>query len=297
MLLCFSTKMDTLLKFPGTTSLANQGVKSHIITPRLASRSLSFNTTCNFGLHKTNIQQHNVSFKRKTQHLFWDNPRISPQALDLSSDSSSVSESPSEKVKQFYTNINDKNLQQLGECISKDAQFDDYSFLKPFNGKGEVMNFFNTLTASMGQNVKFKVGHICEGDGNTATATWHLEWKGTQVPFTRGCTFFEFTKGGDTLTIKKAVVLIESPIKPGSIVLTLLKTVTSLFDDFPRAAEWFLNSHYKVLKMITKIYTTLIAPLIVNPLLGWYIKIWSIVARLFGYIYNIAVYISRIFFK
>lgn len=36
------------------------------------------------------------------------------------------------------------------------------------------MNFLNMLTASMGQNVKFKVGHICEGDGYTATANWHL---------------------------------------------------------------------------------------------------------------------------
>ncbi|KAK4262794.1 hypothetical protein QN277_028304 [Acacia crassicarpa] len=287
--------MDTLLKFSGSATPASQVVKSHI-APRLTLRSLSF-TACNFGIDKTNIQQHNVSFKTKTQHLLWDNHRISPQALDLGSDSSPISVSPSQKVKQFYACINNKDLRQLGELISKEAQFDDYSFLKPFNGKGEVVNYYNTLTSSMGQNVKFKVGHICEGDGYTATANWHLEWKRSRVPFTRGCTLFEFTNEGETLTIKKAVVLIESPIKPGSVALTLLKTVTSLFDDFPKAADWFLSSHHTVLKAITKIYSMLIAPFIVNPLLKWYIKCWSIGARFFGYIYNVAVYIYRIFFN
>ncbi|XP_054824038.1 uncharacterized protein LOC129322034 [Prosopis cineraria] len=288
--------MDTLLKFPGTATPTNQGVQSHITT-RLALRSLSFKGTCNFGPCKTKIQQHSVSFKGITHRPFWDNHRISAQDSDTGSNSSSISESPSQKVKQFYACINDKNLRQLGECISKDAQFDDYSFPQPFNGKVEVVNFLNTLTASMGQNVKFKVGHVCEGDGYSATANWHLaEWKGARIPFTRGCTVFEFSKEGEKLTIKKAVVLIESPIKPGGIVLTLLKTVTSLFDDFPKATEWFLKSHHEVLKRIKQIYNMLIAPLIVNPLLKWYIKCWSIGARLFGYTYNIAIYIYRIFF-
>lgn len=132
--------MDTLRKFTGTSTLANKGVKSYN-SPRLTPRSLSFNTTCSFGLDKTNIQQHKVSLIRKTQQLLWDNHRISTQALDLGSDSSPISESPSHKVKQFYACMNEKNLTQLGEFISKETQFDDYSFIKPFNGKG-VRNSF-----------------------------------------------------------------------------------------------------------------------------------------------------------
>jgi hypothetical protein len=36
------------------------------------------------------------------------------------------------------------------------------------------MHFYEQLTASMGQNVKFSIGHVCEGDEFTAGVKWHL---------------------------------------------------------------------------------------------------------------------------
>lgn len=38
----------------------------------------------------------------------------------------------------------------------------------------EVMSFFEQLTAGMGQNVKFILRHVCEGDELTAAANWHM---------------------------------------------------------------------------------------------------------------------------
>lgn len=122
--------MGTILKFPGTASC--QGIHSHH-TKRLALKSLFLKGTCNFDSDKTQIRQQTQSFRRQTQRKFWDNYGISASLSNAESKFSP--NSLSEKVEQFYAGINEKNLKQLDECISNDAQFDDYSFTKPFNGK------------------------------------------------------------------------------------------------------------------------------------------------------------------
>ncbi|KAI4326912.1 hypothetical protein L6164_019431 [Bauhinia variegata] len=285
--------MDLATKFPGRLSC--QAIHSDI-TKRLALRSLNCRKQWNFHSDKMKIQ-HFVSIERKVRIEHRDNKKISLMATY--SDTKYVPDSslsPSDLVEQFYTCINDKKLRQLDECISKDAHFEDYSFTKPFQGKREVMQFLEQLTACMGQNVKFRVGYICKGDDFTAAANWHLEWKKVQIPFTRGSSFFKCSKEGEKLRIRKAEVLIESPIKPGSIVLTLFKTIASLFDDFPKATEWFLRSPHTILKWITSIYSILITPFL-NPLLDGYIKLWSFMARLLGYTFSIVIFISKIFFK
>ncbi|KAK9983589.1 hypothetical protein SO802_033114 [Lithocarpus litseifolius] len=133
-----------------------------------------------------------------------------------------------------YFKNNSRRIQKHGLSVKRKAESTLFSDRVPVI---EVMQFLEELTESMGENVKFSFGHICEGDEYTAGVKWHLEWKKSQIPFTRGSSFFECSKGGDRIIIKKAQVVIESPIKPGSLVLTLLKTVTSLFDEFPKATE------------------------------------------------------------
>ncbi|XWS48894.1 hypothetical protein CRYUN_Cryun13aG0115900 [Craigia yunnanensis] len=117
-------------------------------------------------------------------------------------------------IKHFYMCINEKNLKKLGGYISEDCYIKDCSFFIPFNGKKEVMHFFDLFMRSMGQNVKVIIEHVCEGDDFTAGVEWHLEWKQTEVPFTRGCSFYECFEEGEKLVIKKALIVIESPIKP-----------------------------------------------------------------------------------
>ncbi|KAG6788294.1 hypothetical protein POTOM_004356 [Populus tomentosa] len=193
--------------------------------------------------------------------------------------------SPSHMIKQFYTCINEKKLKELDGYISDDCFFEDCSFLQPMQGKKEVMHFFGQLTAGMGQNVKFILEHVCEDDEFTAGVNWHLEWKTIQIPFTKGCSFYECSQKEDRLVIRKALVVIESPIKPGGIVLTLLKNVTAIFDDFPKAAEWLLKSPHVIMQFCSKIYSRLLAPF-VNPLLAGYIRAWNLIARLFAFALN-----------
>ncbi|KAI9398148.1 hypothetical protein POPTR_003G131500v4 [Populus trichocarpa] len=203
--------------------------------------------------------------------------------------------SPSNMIKQFYTCINDKKLKELDGYISEDCHFENCSFLQPMQGKREVMHFFRQLTAGMGENMKFIIEHVCEDDEMTAGVNWHLEWKTIQIPFTRGCSFYECSHKDDRLVIKKALVVIESPIKPGGIVLTLLKNMTAIFDDFPRAAEWLLKSPHVIMQFCSKIYSRLLAPL-VNPLLAGYIRAWKPIARLFAFALNIVFHFLNKYF-
>lgn len=53
----------------------------------------------------------------------------------------------------------------------------------------EVMHFLKQLTASMSQNVKFRVRNICEGDDLTVAANWHLGY----IPFPEFTTFHLIT--------------------------------------------------------------------------------------------------------
>ncbi|KAJ0104951.1 hypothetical protein Patl1_17671 [Pistacia atlantica] len=169
-------------------------------------------------------------------------------------------------------------------------------FLNHLRGKRKLCNSFEQLMASMGQNVKFNVEHICEDDELTAGVNWHLEWKRAYIPFTRGCSFYECSTEGDRLLIKKARVVIESPIKPGGIVLTLLKNLTSLFDDFPKTTEWLLKSPQVIIQYIVKIYTMFLAAFI-NPIVTGYINMWNFVIRLLGFALNILINILKIFLK
>jgi hypothetical protein len=104
----------------------------------------------------------------------------------------------------------------------------------------------------------------------------------------------------------------------------MLKTVTSLFDDFPNAAECesnmvhrffiyskstqkypltymhvpagFLRRPHAILLWILKIYNIFVAPFL-NPLLDSYIKLWSFMIRLLSYAFSAAMFISKTIFK
>ncbi|XP_040987958.1 uncharacterized protein LOC121235670 isoform X1 [Juglans microcarpa x Juglans regia] len=274
--------------------------------PRLSSKaeawlahgpSLLYKGTCHFKNNSKIIPQRGLYVRRQAESRMFRG-RIPVRATFSNRNSSfgSSSTSSSDTINRFYTCINEKNLKQLREIISEDCYIEDCSFPQPFQGKKEFMQFLEQLTACMGQNVKFTIGPVCEGDELAAGVKWHLEWKKKQIPFTRGCSFFECSKKGERIIIEKAQFVIESPFKPGGFALILLKTVTSLFDDFPKATEWFLRSPHVIVQWALRIYAILVAPFI-NPLLEGYIKFWNVVARTLLLAFNILRYISKFFFN
>ncbi|XP_014520227.1 uncharacterized protein LOC106777198 [Vigna radiata var. radiata] len=285
--------MEAVINLPARTSCHRLGIDSNI-TKRLAIRFPSRRTKCSLYSDKIEIKRHTIN--NNVLGKYWGRNRILAMASKRDPNSQQNSLSSAETVDEYFTSINGKDLRQLDECISEDACFEDYAFTKPFQGKKEVMRFLQQLTECMGRNVKFRVKHIYEGDDLTAAANWHMEWKEKQIPFTRGCTFFKLTKLGKNLTIWRTEVLIESPIKPGSIVLTLLKNVTSTFDNFPKLAEWFLRSPHVILTWILKVYNIFIACWL-HPILEGYIKLWSFFVRLLSSAITLVIFISKTFFK
>ncbi|KAM2075254.1 hypothetical protein ACFX1T_038159 [Malus domestica] len=292
--------MATVVNFSGKTTSRRICLKPMAGPgpgPGPAIGSLAIRRTCQLPLSRTNTLQHCIYMTRKAQDRLLNEHRVFPALAatrnsDIFPGSPSPSPSPSDTIKQFYRCMNEKNLKQLRDHISEDCYIEECSFHTPLHGKKEVMSFFEQLTAGMGQNVKFILRHVCEGDELTAAANWHMEWKNKQIPFTRGCSFFECSKEGDKIIIKKAQIVIESPIKPGTLVLSMLKTVTSLFDGFPKLAEWFLKSPHIVLRWLWKIYALLIAPLLES-----YLRLWNLAARILGHACYILLYIAKFFFN
>ncbi|XP_058085945.1 uncharacterized protein LOC131233303 isoform X3 [Magnolia sinica] len=162
---------------------------------------------------------------------------------------------PSDAITQFYSLINSKKLDKLRELISEDCYFEELSFPNPFQGRTEVMYFLTELANDMGHNIRFIIEKVYEGgDEFAAGVMWHLgnvnlrfsimvtisfvflsvittksiviaEWKEKQIPFTKGCSFYECSKVGEKLVIKKARVVIESPVKPGVFLLDSFKNL------------------------------------------------------------------------
>ncbi|XP_071700326.1 uncharacterized protein [Rutidosis leptorrhynchoides] len=202
---------------------------------------------------------------------------------------------PSKTIREFYKCINEKNVKQLENYISNDCFFEDYSFPKPFKGKKEVLCFLDQLITGMGQNIEFHVGYIYEGDDDLiAGVNWHLEWKNKQVPFTRGCSLYRFTIDGERLKIRNAQIFVESPIKPGDLFLILLKIVTSLFDAFPEATEWFFQSQNMIVQVLLKIYSILLVPFI-SPMLSFYMNIGNLIVQFVSIALKILKLCSRLF--
>ncbi|KAL8137177.1 hypothetical protein V2J09_003178 [Rumex salicifolius] len=226
-----------------------------------------------------------------------DDPAFEDAASDLpltGSHEPDDGNSVSKTIREFYDCINEINLSRLGELISDNCWFDDYSFPEKFDGKKEVCNFFEILTKSMGENVKFQIEEICEGDDHVGCAIWHLEWKHERIPFTRGCTFFRCLTEGDKLLIREARVLIESPFKPGVVVVGLLDLVRSVFDDYPNFTRWFLSSPQALLRILLNVYNLVAAPFI-NPLLMFYTQIWMLIYKWLCYMTNFLRYIVKNF--
>ncbi|PON97801.1 Polyketide cyclase SnoaL-like domain containing protein [Trema orientale] len=267
-------------------------------TSKPAIESLAIKTTCPLGQNRLKTQQTSIPGHRNAENKLLNGHKLHPVMASKSTNNSNSSHlSPLGIIKEFYECINEKQLKRLGDYISEDCYIEECSFPTPIEGKEEVLHFFDLLIASMGENVKFKVIHLCEGDDQLiAAANWHLEWKKAQIPFTRGCSFFECSREGEKITIKKAQIVNESPIKPGSLVLTLLKIVTTLFDDFPSTTEWFLKSPHVILQWLLKIYN-IIWTIFINPILKSYLHVWNFATLLHSYAFQILLNILKLFIK
>lgn len=189
--------MAAAINFSGQASPPHMCFKAVARHPR---GILPCKETCQLKNNSLRSLQHGLHVGRKAEsRMLSGRTPIIVMSANSHSIFESFSSSPSDTINKFYTSINEKNLKELSEFISEDCYIEDCSFPQPFNGKKvsssnyssqlalntyfcylnrallqEIMHFYEQLTASMGQNVKFSIGHVCEGDENTAGVQWHL---------------------------------------------------------------------------------------------------------------------------
>nr|XP_019705797.1 uncharacterized protein LOC105043310 [Elaeis guineensis] len=199
----------------------------------------------------------------------------------------------SDAILEFYSSINDKDLNKLEQLISDDCVFEDLTYFKPLERK-KIRQFFKQLTGAMGKHVSFVIDGVLEGKELNVAVTWHLEWNNEFIPFTKGCSFYKCSKKGEKLMIKEARVFVESPMKPGDLALEILKIIISLFDKFPKLAESFLQKPDAIVLLFKKIYKWLIEPMIF-PFLVYYTHFWTYVDRGLRYVLNMLLKILKLF--
>ncbi|PON99663.1 Polyketide cyclase SnoaL-like domain containing protein [Trema orientale] len=143
-------------------------------------------------------------------------------------------------VRDFHDAINARDMNKLDQLLSEECHYEDLTFYLPFEGKEGVKRFFSSVIDAMGRNGLIAIDRMTEGEGLTASVVWHLEWKHKEIPFTSGCGLFECEEVNGRLLIRKITGVEEFALKPGDLILKLVKSVTTFFDLYPVAAEAIL---------------------------------------------------------
>lgn len=188
----------------------------------------------------------------------------------------------SDLARDFYSAINNKDTSKLDSFVADNCVFEDLAFPKPFEGK-EVHRFLKQLTEAMGKHMCFAIEGVYEGGEKYVGVLWHLEWNSDPIPFSKGCSFFECSRKGQKLHIKRARVFVESPLKPGEIVLEVLKVISLLLDKFPKLADNILHRPNLMVQLIMRAYKMFVEPFIL-PFLFYYTHLWTFAARVISYL-------------
>mmetsp|Transcript_2791 Transcript_2791/g.3751 ORF Transcript_2791/g.3751 Transcript_2791/m.3751 type:complete len:628 (+) Transcript_2791:104-1987(+) len=90
------------------------------------------------------------------------------------------------------------NRRDMGAAVSvfaDDVTYDDTAFPVPFEGKEKLEKHLLLCADCFPKSFSFKVDD-CLDAGDAVCVKWHVENNGQQLPFTRGCSFYEINKQG-----------------------------------------------------------------------------------------------------
>ncbi|MED6155716.1 hypothetical protein PIB30_007580 [Stylosanthes scabra] len=153
--------------------------------------------------------------------------------------------SPRSLVLRFYEALEEKDIEKMKKLLSpKHCVYHDFLFYGPYEGKQNVVNFLENAMDALGESVKIKLEIVDEErDYSVVNVYWHLEWKKIKIPFTSGFRIFTFEQVNGRLYISQITGLEELPLKPGELVLKLIKSIRTVFDNYPLLAQGILESH------------------------------------------------------
>ncbi|WCJ28131.1 hypothetical protein M5689_009839 [Euphorbia peplus] len=96
-----------------------------------------------------------------------------------------------ETVLKLYSAIKNKNIHEVSNTIGDECTCvsNFFSFFHFFQGKQQVLRFFNYVMEMLGKNIEFVV-HPTLQDGMTVGVSWKLEWSKTHVALGKGFSFY-----------------------------------------------------------------------------------------------------------
>jgi ketosteroid isomerase-like protein len=118
---------------------------------------------------------------------------------------------------QYFEAWNVRDMKKACAVFAENVEYDDTAFPAPFTGKGSLEKHLNLCAESFPPTFSFVVDDKVDG-GNKVLLTWHVENNGEELPFTRGCSFYEIKKG----KISQGIDVVEPAVfKTGGLSLTL----------------------------------------------------------------------------
>ncbi|XP_031249116.1 uncharacterized protein LOC116106949 [Pistacia vera] len=140
-------------------------------------------------------------------------------------------------VRRFYEGINGRDLVSVKELIADNCVYEDLIFPQPFVGRKAILDFFKKFSDSISSDLQFVIDDISTEDSSAVGVTWHLEWKGKQFPFSKGCSFYRLEVVNGKRQIIYGRDIVEPAIKPGESALGIIRAVTWLLQQFPQLAD------------------------------------------------------------
>ncbi|XP_044510502.1 uncharacterized protein LOC123229013 isoform X2 [Mangifera indica] len=209
-----------MLKISTTSSLS--------LPPRLPP--LHFNETFQF------IPAAAIPIGRKTR-LRVSSSESYKTVVDVASTPETNGGGAADVVRRFYQGINSRDFGSVEKLIADNCVYEDLIFPQPFTGRKAILEFFKNFSDSISTDLQFVIDDISTEDSSAVGVTWHLEWKGKQFPFSKGCSFYQL----EGVNGKKQIIygrdIVEPAIKPGKSALGIIRAVTWLLQQFPQLAD------------------------------------------------------------
>ncbi|XP_023518145.1 uncharacterized protein LOC111781680 isoform X2 [Cucurbita pepo subsp. pepo] len=156
-------------------------------------------------------------------------------------------QSASDVVRGFYDGVNRHDLASVEDLIAENCVYEDLIFSRPFVGRKvricwssqsllplyrlgflrfsvqllqDILIFFKKFNDSISKDLQFVIDDISTQDSSAVGVLWHLEWKGKEFPFSKGCSFYRLVVGD----AKKRQIIyardsVEPALKPGEMAL------------------------------------------------------------------------------
>jgi len=120
----------------------------------------------------------------------------------------------------YFEAWNRRDMDAAASLFTNDVEYDDTVFPEPFSGSENLKRHLKKCADVFPATFSFEVDDIVSNDGK-ALVKWHVENDGTALPFSRGCSFYEFDQFGRQ--IKRGIDIVEpaGPVKPGGANLFL----------------------------------------------------------------------------